>query len=414
VTAKTITVGFPAPRDLAEAQEQWDQATGQVSGPPVDWLRVIRTIVDDVNARGGILGRTLKLSVWWYDTADYRILADYIAAECAHFTQDVEVFTVFVRGGDLETFECYGRHGMPVIVDWGNLTDDVFSAQNRNLFTISYPNLSGIARLTAHGLAGAGFLTPSSRIGVVAFDQPAFRRAVENVLKPALAARGISLTAEAYVTAPKTTEALGVMTTEVNGTVVRFRRDGVQKVLFLDHHTSLGWTFTRAAEAQQYRGFQYGLTSGSSPDARDESGERFLPSAQMEGAVTLGWAPLGDIPQAEGFELLPPPADRCRDLLEREEFRFDPHNCCNLWLGLEWCNRLWFLEAALEARGGHTISIDAFIRGAESLGSSFKSATAFGVRFGKRKHDGPSAYRVARWAPDCECFRYTSGPLPIP
>jgi hypothetical protein len=414
VTPDTITVGFPFPRDPVAAQEEWDEVTGDVSPPPMNWIPVLQSIVEDINARGGVLGRKLQLHVWLYDTTDYPTLADYIEAECAYFTQDVEVFTVYMTGGDSETLECYRQHEMPVIVNWTNLTDDVVYAENPNVFTISYPGISRISRLMADGLADAGFLTRGSKIGLVSFDHPVFRRAVDQALKPALAARGLSLSAEVHVTPPRTPEALGVMMTEINAAVVRFRAEGIEKVLFLDVNALLGYYFINAAEDQQYRGFRYGLTSGTGGDTRDSSGERFLPAEQMDGAVLLGWAPLGDIAQAEGFKLLPPTASRCRALLERNGFRFDPDNCCRLWFGLEWCNRLWFLDAALEAQKGDAINIASFIRGAESLGSSFEPTDSLGARFAKGRHDGPSVYRVLRWSPPCQCFRYTTGLQPMP
>jgi hypothetical protein len=380
----------------------------------MNWVPVLQAIIDDINARGGVLGRKLKLHVWWYDVADYPTLADYIDAECAYFTQDVEVFTVYMTGGDSATLECYRQAGMPVIVNWTNLTDDVVYAQNPHVFTISYPSISRVSRLMAGGLTDAGFLTRGSKIGLVSFDFPPWRRAVDQVLRPALAARGLSLSAEAHVTPPRSPEELGVMMTEINAAAVRFRAEGIEKVLFLDANAFLGYFFINAAENQQYRGFQYGLTSGTGGDIRDTNGERFYPAEQMDGAVLLGWAPLGDIAQAEGFKLLPPSASRCRALLERNGFRFHPDNCCRLWLGLEWCNRLWLLDAALENQNSDAINVASFIRGAESLGSSFKPTDTFGATFAKGKHDGPSVYRVLRWSPSYQCFRYTSGLTPMP
>jgi hypothetical protein len=204
------------------------------------------------------------------------------------------------------------------------------------------------------------------------------------------------------------------MLTEIYNAAVQFRAKGIEKVLFLDVKGAVGASFVNAAEDQKYRGFRYGLTSATGGDGRHGDGTRWLPAEQMEGAVLLGWNPSFDIAQAQGYELLPPSAGRCKALLESAGFEIHPDYCCQLLDALTVCNRFWFIEAALERSGGTAVSLPTFISGAEALRSSYKSTLAFPVRFGPGKHDGPSVYREARWFPECQCFRYTSGFKPMP
>lgn len=409
VTATTITIGIAWSRDLDEGAEDLRRVTGVRITPP-DLPGVLRQVARDVNERGGIAGRRLRVEVWRYDEDDYPTPADYVEAECAHFTQDVPVFSVFTWKGDIATYHCYEDHGMPFVETWAYSLDDVELRRLQHTYSTSFPNLSRLARLNAAGLANEGFLTPDSKIGVVTYDHPVFVRPVEQVLKPVLAARGLSLAGEARINVHD----LGVAATEVNNAVLRFRRDGIDKVLFLETSTELALLFTRAAEAQQHHGFRYGLTSASSPDVRDKGGVRWLPAGQMTGAVSLGWAPLGDIPQGQGLALLGQPAKRCLEIIERDGVRYDRDSCCELWSALEICERVWFIDAAIEAGYSGAVSATSFLLGAESLGSTFDAPTTPRLTFEPGKHDGPSTYRVARWMPSCSCFSYTSRPRPMP
>jgi ABC-type branched-subunit amino acid transport system substrate-binding protein len=105
VTADTIKVGFSYP-DLEKLRE-----TGIVKTDNGPYDEIIKVLVDDVNARGGVGGRKLELTSEAFDVLG----AEGALATCTKFTEDEKVFAVL--GGFLtDTNLCVSQQHSTILV----------------------------------------------------------------------------------------------------------------------------------------------------------------------------------------------------------------------------------------------------------------------------------------------------------
>jgi hypothetical protein len=75
-----------------------------------------------------------------------------------------------------------------------------------------------------------------------------------------------------------------------------------------------------------------------------------------------------------------------------------------------WCDTAWYFAAALKASAGEWPQ--AFIHGVETMAPT-PSAQIYLMQTKKGRHDGSGAIRVGEWFDDCDCFKPTTGVIPV-
>jgi ABC-type branched-subunit amino acid transport system substrate-binding protein len=400
VTDTEIAIGMEYATD-----DVVNQAAGLQGTNPGDIAAYYRTMVEDVNKRGGILGRRVKPVIRTFSAGSAADPADEQQA-CSFFTEDNKVFGVLTRFGIGEAYRgCLQDKGVMTIGFGGLSVDDDQVFHDFPFYvTAGSLSLSRVTRATVDRLFAQGYFSPTSRIGLVTFDDPAFNRAVERGYTPALASHGLKFTDVGRVARPESQADLGAESAGVSGIVLRFKSIGIDRVVFLEGGGDLALLFMNAAESQTYRP-RYGLNSQDAGQVMAAN----VPAAQLHAAVGIGWLPGTDVP-AQNDPPNWPARQRCIDVMKANHVSF-PTRYAESYAGAV-CDQVGLLAAAMSA-GGNPVNRERFIAGLDTLGTSFGLAATFAGRFGPGVHDGIGAVRDVAFVDSCACFKYTTGDHPV-
>lgn len=393
VTTDTITVGFEYYENVQAASQA---IVGADFGNP-DPVAYQRAVVTDINRRGGLYGRKIRVIEHGYDSGTTSTEEDDRNAEaaCAKFTQDHEVFAV------LSTFDhvtdnfdaCLTKGGVAHVnvAAFGGAAGRVRA--NPSLVAPANLDLTRVARVTVEGLAANGFFDGDVKIGLLRVDTPSIEEAARDGTKRALARLGLRLDAEEAV--PPN---LSGGSAQASAAVLRFRQAGIDRVLFIVPSGLGPIVFGNAAESQGYRP-RYGLSSLDQPIAAADT----VPPEQLVGSRTVGWLPLADI---HDYRKRAPNGVReaCFKQLARHGIPLD--GLSPEYAAAQTCELFSFFQHALAQTPGD-LTLGGFVGGVDRLGTTFRSALTFGTRLQPGKHAGAAAYRPGAYVTACSCFRYT-------
>jgi hypothetical protein len=348
-----------------------------------------QALIDEVNARGGLLGR--KITPVWYaqDAQSTQSLSANDEAACATFTQDSKV-TLAVLGGFFteDLLACLHKARVFTFSGATFLFDDQVTFDSYPTYaTAGALNLTRMSKVYVDSLFAQKYFTPGSKIGVVAYDSPPFARALEQALKPALAAHGLKIEDTALVPTLNNIGATGNAGPAIQSGVLRFQSKNIDRVLFLGT-SGLGFVWMTSAEAQHYRP-RYGLSTNDTPQPLAAT----APAAQLTDSIGVGWNRAGDVadPVANAA------SKRCDSVLQARGLPTGGQ-------GLGVCDHVWGLEAAVKAAG--RFEADSITAALPKVGA-LRPATALLVQYGAGRRDGVAAAAPLAFMTDCTCFRYT-------
>lgn len=398
VTATTITIGALT----ASGAGEYQRALGFSAGASGDQIAMVRSVVDWLNARGGIAGRTIKLVLHDVAPSDAGTnpAAAYEAA-CNAFTQDNKVFAVasILSHVTSNFYECLRKHGVFVVTANPALSSRFFRQFAGTLYAPTNPSYTRVLADSVDALWAEGWLTSASKVGVVGFDTPDAHATVTDGLIPALKRHGLTLTADFY-TPDDTTGAASAY----SGGVLRFKAAGVDRVFFAPGGQPI--YFGLAAQQQAYQPFME-LSTLEYPDPVANT----LPAETLRGAAGVGWSPFLDLDNASAGKVTTPAKAACIEAVKSAQQ--DLSTGTTLAIATWICDDWFFLRDGL-ARAPR-LAPAGFRAGVESLGSSYRAANTFQTFFAPgRPADGAAAYRLIKFDGDCRCFRYTSGIRPMP
>jgi ABC-type branched-subunit amino acid transport system substrate-binding protein len=355
-----------------------------------------QAILDYLNANGGIAGR--KVTAVFHDidsTGQFDVEAQ---AACEDWTNDHKVFAALAWLYDRDTLlSCLARANVPLLKSSFQLYDRTFASPYTGyLYTPSF--LFG-DRWGAwiDALARQGYFAPGTKVGLLRLDSPEHDRTADNVIKPALAGKGVKLTDEAEVAPFRDAgDAAGATAPAVNNVVLRFKNANIDRVLLMDIGGVLGWFFGTAAQAQNYHP-KYGLNSLNRPEFLTAN----VPAQQLEGSIGAGWWPIED----EGVASAGTPAEAtCAGIMQKAAQTVD-------YTALSYCERLFFLKAALDR--APVLNPAGLHDAVAGLGSSFSSPVTHTTSFQGGRPDGVAAMRDFAYDGPCGCFKYKGSLHPI-
>src|SRR5205807_7206663 len=228
-------------------------------------------------------------------------------------------------------------------------------------------------------LSDQGFFDKGAKVGLIRFDNPENERTEKNVVRPALAAHGVTLTDTYAFKVPGSTAAISGTANEANSAVLRFRAKGVDHVIFQLTLTALPFLFMPAAESQGYRP-RYGFSSGDIPDFLTQN----VPAGQLDRSAVVGWSRIADKGQRQSF------ADTaamrtCMKIIAHAGLTYPGEG-----YGVV-CDPFFFLQAALNK--APRVSAAGFRAAVDALGTSFALLDTPATRFGPNRFTGPDAVR---------------------
>jgi ABC-type branched-subunit amino acid transport system substrate-binding protein len=386
LTETTIRIGVPV---IANAEAVVGLLGAADINPGNNRLET-EALVAEINGRGGIHGRLIEPIYYDVDFGNPTNVDANVLAACSYFADDAQVFAVLMIINPPPAFvSCFAQEG--VILLNGSLFpgDDVLIAQASPWYYM--PGLVSLSRIWEPMLdeAGAyGHIAAGDKVGGCALDQPVFTRTAEQIVIPALEARGYAVAAYERVA----TEA------SIQNAVLRFRQAGVTHVIFVQASGIADLLFMRQAEAQQFRP-RYIVNSY---DVIGYIGEGNVADAQVAGVMGIGWQFLADVDASQFPET--PAETRCLDILERggEPSTSRQSNLTATFM----CDLVWSFEAIANAAGPQ-LSSASFRAGYFSLGRSYPTVSTAAVDFSSRI-DGVAGYRVVAYDTGCGCLRYQS------
>lgn len=365
-------------------------------------------VIDDLNKRGGINGRQVKLVVHRFENGT---TSEQLQSQaCEKFTKDDPVFI----GPDLgeSALTCFEKAGMAMVggghVGYGQSQYKRYP----HLLTVGAFTLEHQVANNVRGFKAAGWMSgwnPTTgtaasgptHVGVVAFDIPVYREAVEKSMRPALTAAGVKEVDVFYIR-PNLNDGQA----DAQAAVLQFKSEGVSHVTFLDNSGGLlELVFATNANSQGYFP-RFGCDSGSCNQIVAEQ----MPQSSLRGAALVGWSPLNDVPASKDYVL--PERKRCEKVMV--DAGMSPYSRNDMNVMANVCEGVWFFEEAARAAGPQ-LTADTLLAGAFAVGKDFASPATFATEITPSKHAGANAYRIATWDPTCGgggsgCFIYT-GPI---
>ena len=396
-TAPTATSSKAAIRLGVITQPQLEnaaQALGLDGVTTGDTKKQADAVVTWIHANGGLAGRRIEVVEHKVDLSEGSSDAIQNTA-CVAMAQDLKVQYVLTVLGSLRTLtSCLAKHGIGVLADNAGVNDDFRTQYAGTLASPSEAAPGRQLRLLVDHLVERRWLTPTSKVGLMARDNPDGRSAVEKHLKPALRKHGLEEVIVEYVDDTKGDGG----SNQSNSAVLRFRSAGVDR--FIPAFYSPLY-FMLAAERQGYRPY-YSLSSNDAPGALLEG---LAPANQLEGSAGMGWQPYLDIGKGKNpgpvsaretlcFELMAKAGQQASSALVRG-------------FQVQVCDLLFYLKDLTGKRPD--LPADLFTSGRVALGSSYVSPATYRVDVSKRS-DGMAGFRPLAYLENCECFQYV-GPV---
>jgi ABC-type branched-subunit amino acid transport system substrate-binding protein len=419
IDAKHIYVGITYTVDAAAA----NKALG-VNVSSGDEQADARAVVADINAHGGVAGRTLVPVFHGYDAESTQSRATQDEAACADFTQDHKVFAVAGVGLSDALTACLWKAGViqasagqtigpdrqvftryPGFFDLTSLTQDRMMADLvRTLTRLRYFAPWDTAAAAPGGIAPV-------KVGVLSLDDPSWERPLTHVLLPALKRAGHPVDPrDVYrVHVNDGYGDAGATVADIQSAELRFRSDGITHVVSLDATGGLTLFFEDAAKAQRYYP-RLGIDSGASLQTLYDGGS--YTSKQLTGALGLGWLPPFDLPAGRGDRYLGQAKTDClRVIKQRTGQSFADAAAATTALG--YCDTLRLIAEAAD-RAGRVLNATTATAAVERLGTRFPTASLPAAFFGPGRHDAAQVGYDMGWGSDCSCMRYLAPGHRIP
>jgi hypothetical protein len=380
--------------------DQTTQALGASDPTSISKQNVMRALVRGINARGGMNGRRLQVVEYEWNSQSDNWSQD-AATACALFTQDhhvaVVLDTAFGTIGGFRT--CLQKSHVLVIqsAPEGDESSSAAASLHASTFNLTadraYPAV-------LRGLHETGYLTASSKVGVIVESCPEMTDGYQRGVRPVFASLGLKAPLEATVSCTNAFADAGPAASAIGNDVLRFRSAGVDRVMFVsDNESVMLLLFATSADSQGYRP-GYLLSSNAQAQALRSQ----LPSAQQPQLHGVGHQTFNDV---DG--VTPSPTDdRCKGIIAAAGLR--PAAYADYGVLVFECGPFLLLERALSDTDGDA-SAAALAAAIASLGSAFVAPGLVdgATEFSSTRHDGPARVRAFGYVASCTCMRY-SGP----
>jgi hypothetical protein len=377
-------------------------------GNTYDEKQVDDGIIAGLNAQGGIGGRHIVATYAKTDTASNNWEADFATA-CATFTQDnhVDVVLGYVFNYYASFESCLAKHGVPHLTTSFNIPD----AQELRPFPLFVPLVvPTIERRSLAKIDGAmatGFFTRTSKIGLLTDDCPGTARSLEQVVRPAMKRRGLTIAAEARASCANGASDGGAAIAQVQNAVLSFKTKGVDRVLI--HGVSEApalVVFSTSAESQGYRP-GYALSSLAQLSILATQ----IPKEQARNVHGFGWLETQDVPPQD-YKPQNALQHRCLALLKTRGI--SPVSAADFSYAYNLCESAFVYERALQTTHGSSNGPQV-VSAIKSLGRSFASTMNLGGSlFEPSRHDAVSVERPLLFREACTCYFYTGTSREIP
>lgn len=383
VTATTITLGVVAYRQDSFAQF----GLSTLGGRPA--AELLKPLVDDLNAHGGIAGRQVKVAVSEFSP----LVPAQAQTACIDQAADKKVFVTLaaVSLTDDAQERCLAWRQTPVVTSNSSSLADL-AADGGWVHQVAMSK-DRIFKDWVDWLVSSGTATPSTKIGLVHADTPEDDALTAQVLVPYLTERGLKVAAQAAFSGVT----IASVATDAQTAASRFHDAGVDLVLpdldflrtflFLQE---LGATGSQARTSVSDLGeLSLGVATSFYPSTF--AGTRGITAYTSDltgtGAGTLSptLQQCLTVYQSEGATLAASGTERLADELQVAQF----------------CEQL-ALVAHVASLAGRHLNRASFVAAFDQVSNWSEHVTLTGpLGFGPGKYDGADSYRVVEWRANC-------------
>lgn len=383
-------------------------AFGASLGNSVNESDVDDALVAAVNDQGGLGGHKIVPVYADTDTGSTSWDADFEAA-CAKFTQDHKVVAVlgYVFNHDPAFEECLAKKGVPHLSTTFNVPDAGELANYPLLMALATPRIERRSREKVDGALATGVLTKANKIGVVVDQCPGTERAWNNVTKPYIQSKGLTIASVFEIGCAHGSGDAASIAGQAGNLVLQFRTAGVDRMMVDAVSEGPGiLVLASAAEAQNWHPW---YIVSSLANAAVLGGQ--IPPDQAANIKGFGWMPAQDVnpPQWPSTNAT---QQRCINLLKSKGITLKA--ATDYLYAFNLCDAFFIYDLALKSTHGNT-SGPGVVAAVETLGTGYTSALNLEGKdsFSHTQHDAPSLARFFAWDTGCSCFTYRSYTFPI-
>ena len=410
---KYAYIGVPTINDLSA----FGNAAGYRSVETGDVEADALAIVADINAKGGLFGRELR--IFFKDTSTANVISDTegaVQAVCTEFTQDHPVIAVVTVFGNFDTDTmrgCLAKKDTMLLSSSpgaGSADDAIFAKDAPYYHTFATLSFNKFAPVLARRLAAQRFFTgwdttvggPSPaapvKLGLVFKDSPNERRVAQGVERDFKAAgHPIALTVP-----------VGASPSDNSTAVLTFKSANVtHMIVMLPAADAVLLNFLVNAESQRYRP-RYAL---STPQLLSFHADN-APHAQLVGSLGIGWAPGLDVLEHQDPGDVGGGRAACRAALAKGGQTFSGDHRFALALALGMCDGIHMVSEG--ARAGKGLTAAATRAGLVSIGGRFSAAATFSpTGLSPTSYGLVGGGRDVGWDTGCACFTYRGPTYPL-
>jgi ABC-type branched-subunit amino acid transport system substrate-binding protein len=383
ITPSAIKLGVLIPSD--NSSKAGGSFGGVLGDPKLQWSAYI----NEVNSKGGILGRKISPVFREYDGLDL----DAQRAACVYLTEQAKVFAIVNSGGFYgDPILCVTQqHKTPFIGQAGEALD--FYQKSNGLYFSTTPNKDRVLR----NLVAAAFkdgVFRGKKVGILS-REGIDAIPVDRSLKPELKAEGISITYEARISSDDS-----AAQSQIPIEVQQMRSKGVDLIM-METGLIVANVFAQQADSQRY--YPKYLTSDFASGGQDIYTVGM--PASFAGSITYTALRTGEA-RAGMAETAPDAA--CRKTYERRSGKTLDRTTTEYSLTLTACGILTEFTQGLSLAGTNPTrsTLSGALQGIGSFNVPFSGAGSWS----RNKFDAPDVVRRATWQAACKCWQ-PAGPF---
>jgi ABC-type branched-subunit amino acid transport system substrate-binding protein len=370
----------------------------------------IQAIVDYVNGHGGLLGHKIAPIYYTIANAGSTTAAAADQGACVDWTQDHHVFAGMAANNHTDTLTACLQAAHAITFDAAGFIpyDDVDLAKFPFYATAGTLSLTRVAAVEVNGLFKAGYFgngktDSDTKIGLLAYNTAPYTRAINQVLKPALARHGLKLTDEQEVAPVESVADAIALQTPITNAALRFKAEGINHVIFFENQGAIVYNWEAAETSESYFP-RLGVTTNDSVGTKSSPSCSFCGSVvkSWTNAVGIGWSPTND--------LSTPTVNATAALCNRivESAGASAAVAPQFWA---YCDQLFVFAAAVNAGG--QLTPKAAIQGLSKIKNLTPAELVGPVNYQNGRRDGAGYGQFMAWKMSCECMQYTSRPFPL-
>lgn len=401
-TLSPVKIGFTTVPDAAAFFAAFGAATTDV-----DQAAMIRAAVAWANKNGGLNGHPIDAKIEAVSATSQETYDSQYQKLCARYTQDLKVVAAsnIGVGANTNMDNCMSRAKTLFLTGSNTLHTEQSYRATPYVVSPYEPTATVVAKTLAELIVSRGFEKRGGTVGLLNYAIPEYELAVNQQLKPILAAAGIGLV-QYTVPPPASTAEIGNSVAVVQSAQLKMASQGVKTVTFLCSGCAV--FFLQSAQSQNYYP-RYVLSSMDSPGAADgASYERALRSS-----VSIGWLPVQDY----GTTVPPSPVPYSRTYGKCYKIQKDAGMITSpdhIPIAMLTCDAVLQFYYAAKANPTATITAESLRDGLLKLGTSHPSALGFATDLRPGKHAGAAQYRLMTWNDRCSCPAYSGPAHPFP